>query len=264
LLATRADTGEVLHVRFRKGSANTGRGAERFVREVIGRVRRAGATGVLFLRADSGFWSKKVIKACRDHEVGYSITVRQVKAVKTAIAGIDEGAWTGIDYTIGGDAEVAECPYGDEHRLVVRRTRIRGAQAELFANWRHHAFITDNTANTVEADAEHRAHAVVELAIRDLKDGAGLDHCPSGQFQANGAWAVLATVAHNLLRWVHLIGTDTVGPVVAKTIRRRLLTVPGRLTRGGRQHQLHLPARWPWRTEFLTTLDRLRAIPLRC
>ena len=79
LLATRADTGEVLHLRMRKGSANTGRGAARFVREVIGRVRRAGATGPLTLRADSGFWSKHVVKACRDHGVDYSITVNQNK-----------------------------------------------------------------------------------------------------------------------------------------------------------------------------------------
>ncbi len=264
LLATRADTGEVLHIRFRKGSANTGRGAERFVREVIGRARRAGATGPLSLRADSGFWSHKVIKACRDHGVSYSITVRQVAAVKTAIAAIDDDAWQRINYTIGGDAEVAECPYGDQHRLVVRRTRIVGAQPELFDNWRHHAFITDSPAPTVDADAEHRAHAVIELAIRDLKDGAGLEHCPSGRFHANGAWAVLATVAHNLLRWVHLIGTDTTGPLVAKTLRRKLLALPGRFTRGGRRRQLHLPARWPWHNDFLVALARLRAIPQRC
>ena len=264
LLATRADTGEVLHIRFRKGSANTGRGAERFVRELIGRVRRAGATGELRLRADSGFWSHKVIKACRDHGVGYSITVRQVKAVKTAVAAIDDDAWMRIDYTLGGEAEVAECPYGDGHRLVVRRTRILGTQAELFANWRHHAFITDTTMSTVDADADHRAHAVIELAIRDLKDGAGLEHCPSGRFHANGAWAVLATVAHNLLRWVHLLGSGIGGPVVAKTMRRKLLTLPGRFTRGGRRQQLHLPARWPWQHDFLDALARLRAIPLRC
>ncbi len=264
LLATRADTGEVLHVRFRKGSANTGRGAQRFVREVIGRVRRAGATGPLRLRADAGFWSKHVIRACRDHGVGYSITVRQVTAIKTAIGGIDGDAWARIDYTASGDAEVAECPYGDKHRLVVRRTRIVGAQAELFDNWRHHAFITDGTGTAVELDAEHRAHAVIELAIRDLKDGAGLDHCPSGRFHANGAWAVLATVAHNLMRWVHLLGTGTIGPVVAKTLRRKLIVLPGRFTRGGRRRQLHLPARWPWRRQILAILARLRAIPLRC
>jgi hypothetical protein len=264
LLATRAETGEILHVRFRKGSANTGRGAQRFVRELVGRIRRAGATGALTLRADSGFWSRHVIKACRDHDVRYSITVNQNRYIAKAIADIDNEAWRSIDYTLAGQAEVAECAYGDGHRLVVRRTRIQGRQADLFPNWRHHAFITDRTGTTVALDAEHRAHAQVELAIRDIKEGAGLTHCPSGHFHANSAWAVLATVAHNLLRWVHLIGTGATGPVVAKTLRRRLLTLPGRITQGGRQQQLHLPTRWPWATEFHTTLTRLRAIPLRC
>ncbi len=147
---------------------------------------------------------------------------------------------------------------------MVRRTRIIGAQAELFDNWRHHAFITDRTGTAVELDVDHRAHAVVELAIRDLKEGAGLDHCPSGRFHANGAWAVFATVAHNLLRWVHLIGTGTTGPIVAKTLRRRLLTLPGRITSGSRRRRLRLPTRWPWAPEFHTALARIRAIPLRC
>jgi len=187
LVAVRADTGEILHVRFRKGSANTGRGAERFVRETLARVRRAGATGPITLRADSGFWSKKVIKACRDHDVRYSITVRRHRAIVAAIDTIPEETWADIDYTIGGDAQVAECAYGDGHRLVVRRTRIKGAQPALFDTWRHHAFITDCPGTPVEADEHHRAHAVVELAIRDLKEGAGLNHCPSGNFAANAA-----------------------------------------------------------------------------
>lgn len=220
------------------------------MRELIGRVRRAGATGPLFLRADSGFWSKKVIKACRDHGVSYSITVRQVAAVKLAIAGMDNDAWAPIDHTVVGDAEVAECPYGDGHRLVVRRTRIVGAQAELFANWRHHAFITDST---VDADAEHRAHAVIELAIRDLKDGAGLEHCPSGRFHANGAWAVLATAAHNLLRWTHLIGGRDIGPIVAKDDA----------TQAGRPARPHHPRRTPPPTAPARTLAMAHRLPPR-
>jgi hypothetical protein len=79
----------VLHVRFRKGSAGSGRGAARFVRETVGRVRRAGANGPLVLRADSGFFSRHVVKACRDHKVAYSITARQNPVVKRAIESIE-------------------------------------------------------------------------------------------------------------------------------------------------------------------------------
>jgi hypothetical protein len=72
----------------------------------------------------------------------------------------------GIDYTLGGRAEVAECSYGDGHRLVVRRTRLPGKQAELFPSWRYHAFITDREGTAVHLEADHHRHALVELAIR--------------------------------------------------------------------------------------------------
>jgi Transposase DDE domain group 1 len=261
LLATRADTGEVLHTRMRKGSANTARGAQRFVRETVGRVRRAGATGQLVLRADSGFWSSKVITACGDHDVRYSITVRQTKPVVAAIAAIDGAAWVDIAYPNGGHAQVAETTLAGR-RLIVRRTRLTGEQAQLWPDWRHHAFVTDRAGSAVDLDADHRHHAVCELAIRDLKHGAGLNHCPSGVFTANAAWAVLATVAHNLWRWTAALGGLAAGPVVAKTVRRRYLTLPGRITRSARRLTLHLPADWPWRNAFVEALSRLRAVTL--
>jgi Transposase DDE domain group 1 len=262
LLATRADTGEILHARQRTGRAASGRGAERFVNETAGRVRRAGATGPLTLRADSGFWSAKVLAACRRHHIRFSITVRQTKTVAAAIASIPEAVWAGIDYPDGGVAQVAETTLGHD-RLIVRRTRLLGAQASLWPDWRYHAFVTDRPGPAVDLDADHRRHAVCELAIRDLKDGAGLRHCPSGRFLANAAWLVLATLAHNLLCWVATIGLGASGQIVAKTLRRRLLAIPGRLTRSARRRLLHLPTDWPWATQFLGVLARLRAIPLR-
>jgi Transposase DDE domain group 1 len=261
LLATRADTGEVLHARQRTGRAASGRGAERFVVELAGRVRRAGATGQLTLRADSGFWSAKVLAACRRHGIRFSITVRQTKTVAAAIATIPEHAWAEIDYPQGGVAQVAETTLGGA-RLVVRRTRLTGPQATLWPDWRYHAFVTDRPGGAVVLDADHRRHAVCELAIRDLKDGAGLRHCPSGRFLANAAWLVLGALAHNLLRWVATIGLGSAELVVAKTLRRRLLALPGRLTRSARRRLLHLPRDWPWANQFLQALARLRAVPL--
>jgi hypothetical protein len=261
LLATRADTGEVLHVRQRKGSANTARGAVRFMGELVARVRRAGATGAITLRADSGFWSEKLIGTCRRLSVAFSITVRQIPQVKEAIAQIAEKDWTPIDYTEGGVAQVAETTYKGD-RLIVRRTRLVGPQAELWPDWRHHAFVTDRTGEAADLDADHRRHAMIELAIRDLKEGAGLNHCPSGRFFANAAWLVLAALAHNLVRWTTCIGLGIDGPVVAKTIRRRFIAVGGRLTRSARRLHLHLPTAWPWAEAFLVALQRLRALPL--
>ena len=260
IIATRAATGEVLHIRARKGSANTARGALRFVEELVPRVQRAGATGTRLLRADSGFWNHRIMARLQAAGWLYSIGVRQQQHIKAAITEIPEQDWRTLeDYPEGGQAQIAQTMLGHQ-RLIVRRTRLVGAQAELWPDWRHFAFFTNCTDAIELVEAEHRQHAVVELAIRDLKDQA-LAHFPSGKFLANAAWTVIAALAHNLLRWTTLIGLpDTIIPT-ARTLRRRLLTVPGRITHTARTVTLRMPARWPWETEFLAALDRLRAVP---
>jgi hypothetical protein len=260
ILATRADTRETLHIRLRKGSANTQKGMLRFCDELIARVTRAGASGVKLLRADSGFWNTKVFERLERADWRYSIGVRMIKSVRAAVEAIDEDAWTTIeDYPDEGEAQIAETVYG-ERRLIVRRTRLLGAQAELWPDWRHFCFITNRTEDIALVEAEHRDHAVVEQVIADLKDQA-LAHFPSGQFHANGAWTVLAALAHNLLRWTQLLGLPGTVVRAARTLRRRLIEIPGRLTRHARGWTLRLPARWPWQGDFEAALARIRALP---
>jgi Transposase DDE domain group 1 len=271
ILATRADTGEVLHARLRKGSSQ--RGHKRFIEELIARVRRAGAIGPLRVRADSGFWSWSLTDTLTRLGVDWSITVNATKHIKACIDSIDPTAWQPIVYPDGGRAEVADTIYiasGHDRRtrrvrLVVRRTRLTGrVQAQLWPDWRYHAFVTNLTDDVVEMDQFHRDHATVELAIRDLKEGAGLEHCPSGQFFANAAWLSCAVLAHNLIRWtarlgaVHAEGQLT----VTRTIRTRVLSLPGRLVNRSGRLTLRLPQRWPWALTFLTALGRIRALPM--
>ena len=260
ILASRADTGEVLHVRLRKGSANPQRGALRFVEELIARVTRAGASGPKLLRADSGFWNVTVFARLERADWQYSIGVRMRKGVREAVEQIPEHAWQPVaDYPDDGEAQIAETTHGGR-RMIVRRTRTLGAQGELFPDWQHFPFITNRTEATAIIEAEHRQHAVVELVIRDLKDQA-LAHFPSGRFHANAAWTVIACLAHNLLRWTGVLGLPGRTVRVARTLRRRLLALPGRLTRSARRWTLHLPARWPWRHDFTEALARIRALP---
>jgi Transposase DDE domain group 1 len=259
ILATRADTREALHIRLRKGSANTQKGMLRFTDELIARVTRAGATGVKLLRADSGFWNVKVFERLEKAGWQYSIGVRNINKVKAAVEAIDEDAWQRIDYPDEGEAQIAETGYGGR-RLIVRRTRLVGAQAELWPDWRHFAFITNRTDEIEIVEAEHRDHAVVEQVIADLKDQA-LAHFPSGHFYANAAWTVLAAVAHNLLRWTQLLGLPQTTVRAARTLRRRLLGIPGRLTSHARGWKLHLPARWPWHGDYINALNAIRALP---
>ena len=147
--------------------------------------------------------------------------------------------------------------------LVVRRTRLTGAaQQRLWPDWRHHAFLTDLDTTTVEIDKFHRHHAVVELAIRDLKEGAGFEHVPSGNFHANSVWLQCAVLAHNLIRWTTILGGARVDNqlIVARTIRTRLLAIPGRVVNRAGRPTLRLPTGWPWATHFTSALDTLRAL----
>jgi hypothetical protein len=270
VLATWSETGEVLHARLRKGSSQ--RGHKRFVEELIARVRRAGATGPLTVPADSGFWSWSLIDTLHRLGVAWSITVPITKQIKAFIDAVDDSAWTPIDYPVGGEAQVAETTIPSakskrlgEVRLVVRRSRLSDpAQAQLWPDWRHHAFVTDVALGTVEVDRFHRDHASIELAIRDLKDGAGLEHCPSGRFFANAAWLGCAVLAHNLTRWWARLGG--VHPpdqlTVARSVRTRLVALPGRLVNRSGRRVLRLPARWPWQASFTAALNRLRTLPL--
>ena len=260
ILATRADTREALHIRLRKGSANTQKGILRFCEELIARVNRAGATGTKLLRADSGFWNTKVFERLEKADWQYSIGVRMIKTVCAAVEAIDEDAWQAIaDYPEESEAQIAETVYGDR-RLIVRRTRLLGAQAELWPDWRHFALITNRDQDIALVEAEHREHAVVEQVIADLKDQA-LAHFPSGHFYANAAWTVLAALAHNMLRWTQLLGLPDTTVRAARTLRRWLLSIPGRLTRHARGWTLHLPARWPWQGDYINALNRIRALP---
>jgi hypothetical protein len=264
ILATRADTGEILHARMRKGSANTQRGARRFIDELIARARRASAVGQLTMRMDSGFWSKTTITALKRLDVRFTMAVRcGFKAVAAAIEQIDENAWINIKYPDGGLAQVAETTYttgGHTLRLVVRRTRLTGKpQQQLWPDWRHHAFLTDLDGDVVDVDRFHRQHATIELAIRDLKD-AGLEHLPSGRFHANSAWLQCAVLAHNLTRWTATLGQVRVDDqlVVARSIRTRLLAVPARLVNRSGRPTLRMPTHWPWANQLVTALDALR------
>ena len=238
LLAIAAGTGDVLMSRLREGRANTVRGAAHFLRETVGWVRYGGARGQLTVRADRGCYAHALVKVCREMDVRYSITVRQHQSLHNLIEAIPEQDWTPIPYWMDGAADVAETsytPFQSEPnaapvRLIVRRVKpTPGSQLALFVSYSYHGCITDREGDTLALEADHRRHAEIENAIRDLKYAVGLNHLPSGRFAANGAWLASQVMAHNLARWTARIGLGE--PVVTtKTLRRRFFSIAGLMT----------------------------------
>jgi hypothetical protein len=275
-LATCAQSGQVVFSRLRGGSAAAGRGAKSFLTETISRVRHAGASGQLTVRADSAFYSRAVLGTATTLGVRFSVTVRQNSHIRAAIQAIAESQWAPIPYWLStpqvSGADVAETSYtafaGTKQaiavRLIVRRTRpTPGSQLALFTTWDYHALVTDRCGDPLEIEADHRRHAIVEQSIAELKS-AGLAHLPSSRFAANAAWLALSVMAHNLGRAVAILAAGELHHAKVATLRRTLFTLPGRLVHSARRRHLRLPQRWPWAHAFITALTAISAIPARC
>jgi hypothetical protein len=265
--------------RLRGGNANSARGAASLAAGAIGTARAAGCGGVLVARADSAFYSAAFTGAVRRAGAFFSVTVRMDAKVKAAIAAIPEDAWTPVRYPRAiwddqlacwvSDAEVAgaDCTAFTSKkgqaitaRLIVRRVRDlnRAAghgQDELFPAWRHHAVFTDSPFALLQAEEQHRDHAIVEQVFADWTDGP-LAHLPSGSFPANAAWVACAAMAHNLLRAAGSLASLACAKARGATLRRDLIDVAARTARHGHGHiTVHLPEGWHRQAEWMNLFE---------
>jgi Transposase DDE domain group 1 len=270
----------VTTARLRGGNAGSARGAASLVIEALGTAREAGASGIIVVRADSAYYAGAFIAACRRAGARFSVTVRMDPKIRRTITTIDEDAWTAIKYpnaifdeqtgTWISDAEIAEVPYTafashrahrTEARLIVRRVRRLNpstapqGQHELFATYRYHATFTDSPFPLVQAESQHRGHAVIEQVFADLIEGA-LAHLPSATFHANAAWLQLAVTAHALTRALGTLASPRHAHARGATIRTELIHLAARPARSGRdQITWHLPEEWPWQDPWTTAFD---------
>lgn len=259
----------ILTAQLRRGNADSRHGAVAMLREAVGLARRAGATGMIVVRADSAFYTGPIITALRTLGVSFSVVARKTEAVLAAIAAIDEDAWSQVAYRHPildpetGEwithAEIADTVHtaftnpttnpgqATTARLLVRRTpRFKTTeQGELFRVWNYHTVFTDTGFDLLTADQYHRGHAIIEQVFADLNDAA-LAHFPSGRFAANQAWLTLAILTHNLLRATGCLTSTFHAKARTSTLRRHLINIPARLTRTARHITLRLPANWPW------------------
>jgi Transposase DDE domain group 1 len=271
--------------RLRGGNAASSRGAASFATEAVGTARATGCTGTLVVRADSAFYSAVFTGAVRAAGAFFSVTVQMNPHVAAAIAAIPEDAWRPICYPRAiwddqlrrwvSDAEVAEARYtaftskkgkAITARLIVRRVKDLNRQAahgqdELFDVWRYHAVFTDSPFVLLQAEAQHRDHAIVEQVLADGTSGP-LAHLPSGSFPANAAWLACAAISHNLLRAAGALASLTYAKARGATIRRDLIDVAARTARHGRgEITLHLPEGWHRQTEWMNLFEAATGPP---
>lgn len=260
----------VVAIRLRRGKAADVRGAPRLLAEALTTVRAIAPTARIVVRGDSKFYTADVVATAARYDAAVSLTTGSNPSVNAAIGQIPTTGWTAIHYPqafvdtetgeLVSDAEVAQTPYTAftsrrkaqqvRGQLIVRRvTRLNpqaaAGQDELFTSWRHHAVFVTSGFEMLQAESQHRAHAIVEQVIADAAASA-LAHLPSGSFNANAAWAVLWAIAHNLTRAAGVLAGGFHARATTATIRAHLINVPARIARSARRLTLHLPQRWPW------------------
>jgi hypothetical protein len=274
----------VVAVRMRRGKAADVRGAARLLAEALATVRAIAPTARIIVRGDSKFYTADVAATAARYGAAVSLTTGSNPSVNAAITAIPEGDWTPIHYPnafvdedtgqLVSDAEVAEIPYlaftsqpkkRQVHgQLIVRRVKRLNptiGQDGLFEVWRHHAVFITSGVEMLQAESQHRGHAIIEQLIADAAASA-LAHLPSGSFPANAAWAVLWAIAHNLTRATGALAGAFHARATTPTIRAHLINVPARLARSARRLTLHLPEHWPWEpawTDLHTAIHRPNA-----
>lgn len=258
--------------KLRRGNVASASGSARLLARALATARAAGVSCRVMVRADSAYFNHAFISTARRSGAWFSVTARMNSKVKAAITAIDPDAWTPIKYPKAvwddqleqwvSEAEVAEIDFvaftsrkKKQHiscRLVVRRVKRHQKlasdgteQDELFATYRHHAFVTNSTLGLVEADERHRDHAIIEQVIAELKDGS-LAHLPSGKKTANSAWLAHAVMAFNLARATAVLAGGTHARSRWATVRTQLINVPARLATSSGRITLHLPRGWAW------------------
>jgi Transposase DDE domain group 1 len=278
------NTHELLAVTLRPGNAGSNHAGDHI--DVLARALAqvpAAHRRQLLIRADGAGATHELLDwltgqgRVRGRQVEYSVGFpTKNPALARAIATIPATVWTPALDTAGevrDGADVAEVTdLLDLHRwpagmrVIVRRERPHpGAQLSLLEEadgYRYQAFATNTrTGQLGFLEARHRAHARVEDRIKAAKD-TGLGRLPSREYAINQAWVQLAAIAADLTSWLQLLAlTGDLAKAEPKLLRYKILHVPARLTRGGRQRRLRIPRHWPWAAAITHAFHRIQALP---
>lgn len=256
------EEGELLFSHLRRGSAYTSRNVIWFLAETVRRVP-SGATKKF--RADSGFYDKKVVAFCEEHQMRFAITADQTKPLVALIAAIEESAWQDLERY--GTAQVAEVRYQPvgwrtSYRYVVKRDLVLNKKLE--AEFRYHVLVTDDEQRTAEEVLVwHLAHASMENRIKEHKSGFALEKLPTRGFHANWAYLLIGQIAFNLVAWFkRLVLPEAYHQATIKTIRHHVLNVAAKIVRTGRRLFLKISEHYRYQEVWQFAMKQLATLTI--
>ena len=218
LLAHLAQTGQILRLKNRPGNVHDSKGAERFVRELIGEIRaRLGCALTLEFRMDAAFFQQNLLKLLSRLGCFYAVKVPlcQWTGVKALIAA--QAQWTAVTGDIDGfETRLELAVWGLQLRVVVYRKRVhhqspKNYQLDLFSpddGYFEYSAVATNLALTPQTLWYFAAgRGAQEKTFAELKGEFALEVVPTNHYGANSAGLQLSILAHNLMRSFQLHST---------------------------------------------------------
>ena len=277
LVGVCGETGDVLALRARGGSANAGRALGSFLDECVTAIPAVARDRYqLWFRSDSAGFTREVFDAATRHNAFFTVTAKQYEFIRAHIEALAVDPATHWQPAIDSPDEVTDTVitmgrYRDARtvRLIVRRQRTRTGDQLSFDDldgWRFQGVITNIPAwlvTTPEVEHHHRLRGgAPEEAIRQLKHDFGLNHAPVANFFGNWLWWHAAALAYNTARWLRVLALPaSFATCRGKRLRLTFLNVAARVISTGRRLVLRLPRAYAHLDAFAAALARIRALP---
>lgn len=285
LLGMCGETGDVLAVRARAGNAHPGRAMGSFIVECVTAIpATVRDQSQLWVRVDSAGYTHDVFATVERLGGVFTVTAPQRRNVRAAVMNLAADPATVWTPALGAEAdrgsEIAETTLEFNRddpqrrrrlRLIVRRQPTSTGDQLSFDDldgWRFHAIVTnivddDNAPSAVQIEAHHRRRGgVPEDTIRQLKNDYGFNHAPCENFYANWLWWHASALAHNIARWLEILGLpQQFRRVRGKRLRLAFFNIAARVVAHARRLWLRLPRHHPWNNAFIEALTRIRQLP---
>ncbi len=252
LLCFNGITKDFWHGELRPGDTHTATGILNFLKASFAKLPPSIKS--VTIRADKGFYDHKTIEYLESEKASFAIVAKLTRPIKAKLSTLSY-------QTFSSGIETAEFLYqptgwGKEYRFVVIRRPIPEdplEQLTLFSmgQYSYQVIVTNLNLMPLNTWKFYNGRAAVELVIKELKGNYPLGKIPTKHFAANEAHFHILLFAYNLINWFKRICLpEEFQAMTLKTLRSRLLFIPGQLVRTGNRRTLKLPSNFLYKTAF--------------
>lgn len=255
LLGMLSHAKHIVLVWLRAGGAQTLRGADEFVKELLARL--PAGFRITAIRADSGFFNEQYLRLFEERNIPYIIPIRMHSPIKRFVASISAEKWEPLDET----QDIADVSYhgpgwARPRRVLAFRMRIKRDDPQLFdvPAYEYTALVTTLTGTTRECSDFYDQRGACENTIKEFKNDFGARGFSLAKFVATEAALRLTSILFNLVSEFKRDVLRDMSPTLA-TIRMKVFVIGAVLGRAARKIILRLGIRHP-QQRFTTLLER--------